>query len=56
MKVNETLLDKKSEWMTPDLLTKIAANPKLPKLFTNPEYLQVKENFLSNDNDFYTYC
>jgi len=40
MKVNETLADKKNEWMTPDLLSKIAANPKLTKLFTNPEYMQ----------------
>ncbi len=41
MKVNQTLLDKKNEWMTPDLLNQIAANPKLNKLFTNPEYMQV---------------
>jgi len=40
MKMNENLIDKKSEWMTPDLLSKIAANPKLTKLFTNPEYMQ----------------
>ncbi len=54
MKVNESLADKKNEWMTPDLLSKIAANPKLTKLFTNPEYMQVKilserkENNLEN--------
>jgi len=51
MKVNETLADKKNEWMTPDLLSKIAANPKLTKLFTNPEYMQVKELFLNQENN-----
>ena len=51
MKVNQTLLDKKQEWMTPDLLSHIAANPKLTKLFTNPEYMQVDlkhESIMSN--------
>jgi len=41
MKVNESLLDKKSEWMTQDLLSKFATNPKMTQLFTNPECMQV---------------
>jgi len=51
MKVNESLADKKNEWMTPDLLSKIAANPKLTKLFTNPEYMQVRRTFLNFENN-----
>ena len=40
MKMNQTLLDKKNQWLTPELLKKITENPSLAKLFTNPEYLQ----------------
>jgi hypothetical protein len=41
MKSNQTLLNKGNEWVTPDLLGKISQNPKLLKLFSNPEYMQV---------------
>jgi hypothetical protein len=42
MKANAGGLGPKGqEWMTPDLLQKIGENPKLVKLFTNAEYMQV---------------
>jgi len=40
MKLNESLLEKKDQWLTPDLLKRITENPNLAKLFTNPEYMQ----------------
>jgi len=49
MKVNQSFVNKSNEWMTPELLAKIAQNPKLLKLFTNQEYMQVRNiDFGSN--------
>jgi hypothetical protein len=39
-------------WLTPDLLNKISENPILIKLFTNPEYLNVK-NFFRKSPDIF---
>ena len=41
--VQDALKDKKEEWCTPDLLTKIASNETLRKAFTSPEYRQCIE-------------
>jgi len=40
MKLGESILDKKDQWLTPDLLKMLTENPNLAKLFANPEYLQ----------------
>jgi hypothetical protein len=40
--MSKDIINKKDEWMTPDLLNKITQNEKLTKLFSNPEYLQVR--------------
>lgn len=41
MQVNDYLNNNKNEWQTPDFMDKIAKNPKIQKLFTNPEYQKV---------------
>jgi hypothetical protein len=38
--VQEAIIDKKDEWCTPDLLTKIAGNETLRKAFESPDYKQ----------------
>ena len=38
--VQDAMKDKKEEWWTPDLLSKIANNETLRKVFTSPEYRQ----------------
>lgn len=38
--VQDAIKDKKDEWCTPDLLSKIASNETLRKAFTSPEYRQ----------------
>lgn len=42
MNMNNFLLNDKDKWLTPELLKKISESPILAKLFTNPEYLNVK--------------
>ncbi|CAD8069007.1 unnamed protein product [Paramecium primaurelia] len=42
------LTQNKEEWLNQDLLQKIANNPKLQKLFTNPEYLSAVQQMQSN--------
>ncbi len=40
MKGQDFLMSNKETWLNNDLLTQVAKNPKLQKLFTNPEYLK----------------
>ncbi|CAD8091997.1 unnamed protein product [Paramecium sonneborni] len=42
------LTQNKEEWLNQDLLQKITNNPKLQKLFTNPEYLSAVQQMQSN--------
>ena len=39
--MKQTIINKKDQWMTPELINQLQSNPELLKLFTNPEYMQV---------------
>eukprot|EP01016_Furgasonia_blochmanni_P053983 TRINITY_DN8823_c0_g2_i2.p1 TRINITY_DN8823_c0_g2~~TRINITY_DN8823_c0_g2_i2.p1 ORF type:complete len:159 (-),score=18.98 TRINITY_DN8823_c0_g2_i2:91-567(-) len=40
MNLQKGILETKDKWMNEDLLKKVSENPKLLKLFSNPEYMQ----------------
>ncbi|KAM3136379.1 hypothetical protein pb186bvf_011514 [Paramecium bursaria] len=49
--VGSFLEQNKDQWLNQELLMKIANNPKLSKLFTNPEYLQAVQAMQHNPKE-----
>lgn len=55
MNMNNFLMNDQNKWMTPELLKQISENPILVKLFSNPEYLNVKYIKIPSINDIFSY-
>jgi ABC-type metal ion transport system substrate-binding protein len=51
MKMNTYLEDTRSQWMTENFLTQVTTNPKISKLFTNPEYMKAVDMFKTNPKE-----
>jgi len=47
---------KSNDWVTEDLLSKISANPKLFKRFTDPRFAEVLQQFQSNPQQIMRMC
>jgi hypothetical protein len=46
----QSLMQNKDQWMTPELIEKMATNPVLRKAFTDPNYQRALQEFQTNPN------